>query len=107
MGLMSAWVCESDPYILRRVGKTGEEAAELVKVCCRIVIQGIGGIDPVTGVPNIIALEHEIADCLAQFDVTIAVHDLSRDRIESRRRSKVEQMMEWEFLLSQMQSKGS
>ena len=36
---MTKWIPESDPMILRRVGKTGEECAELSKVCSRITIQ--------------------------------------------------------------------
>ncbi|MHB0927763.1 MAG: nucleoside triphosphate pyrophosphohydrolase family protein [Candidatus Nanopelagicales bacterium] len=97
---MSKWIPETDPMILRRVGKTSEEAAELVKVCSRITIQGIAGVDPASGVANREALTQEIADVMAQCNVCIDTLALDRDAIRRRVREKVEQMREWEAMFS-------
>lgn len=96
---MSPWMPETSPLILRRVGKTGEEAAELLKVTNRIVIQGIDGVDPETGVRNVDALRDEIADVMAQCEVTIATLGLDRKYIERRAIRKMDQMAEWEALV--------
>ena len=85
---MNKWIPETDPMILRRVGKTSEEAAELVKVCAA------------TGVANREALTKEIADVMAQCDVCIDALDLDLDAIRRRVREKVEQMQEWEAMFS-------
>ena len=98
---LSKWIPESDPMILRRVGKTSEEASELVKVCSRITIQGMAGVDPATGVPNREALTKEIADVMAQCDVCIDALGLDYDAIRRRMRDKVEQMREWEAMFDQ------
>ena len=97
---MSKWIPETDPMILRRVGKTGEECAELSKVCSRITIQGLDGVDPATGGSNRRALAKEIADVLAQCEVTIRTLGLSREFIEARAAEKEAQMAEWEALFS-------
>jgi hypothetical protein len=66
---LSKWVPESNQTILRRVGKTGEECAELSKVCSRITIQGIDGVDPVTGESNRDALaKAAAANCCPECD---------------------------------------
>lgn len=98
---LNKWTPESNPMILRRVGKTGEELAELGKVCSRITIQGIDGIDPATGVSNRDALTKEIADVMAQCDVCIDALGLDWDAIRNRMRDKVEQMREWESMFDQ------
>lgn len=101
MATMSKWIPESDPMVLRRVGKTGEECAELSKVCCRITIQGLDGVDPATGVSNREALAKEIADVMAQCHVTIESLGLDRDEISARSADKCRQMREWEAMFSQ------
>lgn len=97
---MSKWTPESDPMILRRVGKTGEEAAELGKVCSRITIQGLDGIDPATGLTNRQALEKEVADVMAQCEVTINALRLDPDAVYTRTQEKKRQMAEWEALFA-------
>ena len=97
---LSQWIPEADPMILRRVGKTGEELAELGKVCSRITIQGIDGVDPETGVSNRAALTKEIADVLAQCKCTINALSLDNNAISVRMNSKVAQMAEWEAMFS-------
>jgi hypothetical protein len=97
---MSKWIPESDPMVLRRVGKTGEECAELAKVCSRITIQGLDGVDPATGDSNRRALAKEVADVLAQCEVTIQALGLPREFIEARVDIKVQQMAEWEAMFA-------
>jgi hypothetical protein len=93
---MQKWIPEKDPKILRRVGKTGEEASELAKVCCRIVIQGIEGFDPETRVSNKDALIMEIADVFAQCELMIEQFELSLDEIKARIDEKRKQAEMWE-----------
>ena len=100
MTTMNPWMPERSPVTLRRVGKKGEEASELAKVCFRIVIQGIDGIDPANGKTNRQALQDEIADVLAQCDISIDEFDLDRDAIAQRVLKKKAQMAEWESLVS-------
>ena len=97
---MNKWTPESDPMILRRVGKTGEECAELSKVCSRITIQGLDGIDPATGESNRAALAKEVADVMAQCLVTMQALGLDRQAISDRTDHKVAQMAEWEALFT-------
>lgn len=93
---MNKWIPESNPKILRRVGKTSEEAAELLKVCSRITIQGIDGVDPETGKSNTQALCEEIADVIAQCEITIETFNLRGSFIADRINTKKLQMAEWE-----------
>lgn len=95
---LSKWIPESDPMVLRRVGKTGEECAELAKVCSRITIQGLDGVDPATGDANRAALAKEIGDVLAQCKVTINALGLDEHAIYARCQDKVAQMAEWEAM---------
>lgn len=95
---LNKWIPESSPKILRRVGKTSEEAAELLKVCSRITIQGIGGRDPENGKTNTQALTEEIADVLAQCNVCIDTFGLDREVIRRRVTHKEALMAKWEAL---------
>lgn len=103
MTSLTMWNTEQSPLILRRVGKTGEEAAELLKVTNRIVLQGLAGIDPSSGKTNVQALTEEIADVMAQCDVCIDALGLDWDVIRRRVRQKVELMREWEAMYSPQQ----
>jgi hypothetical protein len=96
--MLSKWIPETDPMVLRRVGKTGEECAELAKVCSRITIQGLNGVDPTTGESNRHALTKEIADVVAQCLVTIKTFGLPREFIDERVNMKRDQMAEWEAM---------
>lgn len=97
---MTKWVPETDPAILRRVGKTGEECAELSKVCSRITIQGLDGVDPATGESNREALAKEIADVVAQCYTTINALGLDEHAIRTRGVEKQRQMAEWEAMFA-------
>lgn len=95
---LSKWIPESDPMVLRRVGKTGEECAELSKVCSRITIQGLEGVDPASGVSNREALAKEVADVMAQCYTTISALGLDDHAIRVRVIEKQRQMAEWEAM---------
>lgn len=97
---VTKWVPESNPMVLRRAGKTGEECAELSKVCSRITIQGLGGVDPESGLTNIEALAKEVADVMAQCEVTIEALGLPRRFIKARVAKKIALMAEWEAMFS-------
>ncbi len=58
----SEWMPEADLEVVAIVGKLAEECCELAGICTRIVIQGLHELEPRTGMPNIQALEQEIAD---------------------------------------------
>jgi NTP pyrophosphatase (non-canonical NTP hydrolase) len=102
---MNKWTPETNQMVLRRVGKTGEECAELSKVCSRITIQGLHGVDPESGLTNLEALAKEVADVMAQCEVTIEKMNLPRKFIEGRAAKKVAQMAEWEALFELPNSK--
>ena len=93
---MSKWEPETDPRILRRIGKTGEELSELLRVIQRMIIQGYHGVDPETGLPNEDAMLKEIADVYAQLDETVDTFGLDILAIEERRKLKRGYMREWE-----------
>jgi hypothetical protein len=97
---LNKWTPESDPMVLRRVGNTGKECAELSKVCSRITIQGLHGIDPATNTSNRDALTKEIADVLAQCYVTMRALTLDHDAITRRVGNKEAQMYEWEAMFA-------
>ena len=93
---MQKWEPETNQRVLRRVGKTGEEASELLKVLQRIIIQGYSGSDPETGETNQESLTKEIADVYAQLDETVEALELNEQFIESRRQVKRGYMKDWE-----------
>lgn len=95
---LTKWVPETNPMILRRVGKTGEELAEAAKICSRITIQGIHGVDSATGLTNLEALAREVADVMAQCRTTIEALNLPRKFIDARVAEKQRQMAEWEAM---------
>lgn len=100
---MNKWQLETSPVLVRRVGKTAEEAAELAKVCARIVLQGIDGVDPSNGKTNRQALLEELADVRAQIEVTMAtpamwITDEEFIAFKRRVRLKKQQMAVWESL---------
>lgn len=96
---MQPWKCETNQLILRRVGKLGEELAELLKVTNRIVIQGYDGVDPENNKSNQQALTEEIADVMAQCEVVKKHLTLDERFIKDRIKVKKKQMGEWEWLL--------
>jgi hypothetical protein len=100
MATMSKWLPEKDSLVLRRVGKAGEECSELSKVCFRIVIQGLDGVDPKSGHTNREELTDEVADVLAQCELLIASLGLPRRYVEARAAKKLRHMAEWDALVA-------
>ena len=95
---MNKWQLESSVIVRRRMGKTGEELAELSSVVSRIQIQGLDAIDPGTGQTNRQRLIDETADVLAQCYSNIKSLDLPQDEIKQRTAVKMTLMDEWEGL---------
>ena len=95
---LNKWEVETNPLILRRLGKTGEELAELSKVINRVILQGLDGENPNTLYSNLDDLHDEIADVYAQLDCTINSLNLSKEVINHRRQEKVKLMAEWESM---------
>lgn len=56
------WRPEQDETVVKHLGKLGEECCELGARLFRAVIQGVDGIDPVTGRTNRDEIADEIAD---------------------------------------------
>lgn len=98
MAAMNKWELAEDPMLRRRMGKTGEELAELLAVVNRIQIQGIDAIDPASGKTNRQRLTEETADVLAQLLVNSGALNLDDDAIQTRMIEKEGQMREWEAL---------
>lgn len=106
MAKMNKWELEKSDLVRRRMGKTGEELAELSKVVNRIQIQGIDGIDPDSGKTNRQCLIDETADVRAQLFTNIYALKLPRREIDAREDRKVEQMAEWESLYGRTKIEG-
>lgn len=96
---MNPWRVERDARIIRRVGKLGEECAELMKVIFRINIQGLHGIDPASGKSNLQCLQEEVADVNVQCDLTIEHFKMNCGEIVERMDRKRSHMREWEKLV--------
>ena len=95
---LTKWTPTTDLMMLRRMGKLGEELAELSNVASRCIIQGIDEVDPGSGVVNRLRLEREIADVIAQCEVTIEKLRLDDLMIAERILDKKGQMAEWEAM---------
>jgi NTP pyrophosphatase (non-canonical NTP hydrolase) len=93
---LQKWVPTTNGIILRRMGKLGEELAELSNVTNRVIIQGLYQVDPSSQKVNKLRLEEEVADVWAQILVTMKALQLDREMIEARVENKVDQMQEWE-----------
>ncbi len=91
----SPWTPEADPQRLKVLGKFGEETGELSAAICRCIIQGIDEAEPVTGKINREWLEDEIADVMANIQITVDHFGLDRDRISVRLGRKHEYQRRW------------
>lgn len=96
MTRMAPWKVTTDPMILRRVGKTGEEVGELGAVCARIVIQGIDEIDPNSGETNRKRFTDELADVQAQINVSRRKLEIDPEYFDARVARKEANMDHWE-----------
>ena len=96
----SLWIPMSEPINMAHIGKLGEEASELARICCRIMIQGIDAIDPDSKIANRWSLQDEIADVYAMAGLCIARFKLNVDVIEVRERRKKAMKRTWFDMLA-------
>jgi len=99
---ISPWTPTTDLKTLRRMGKLGEEAAELLAVSNRVIIQGIDEVDPSSGKVNRERLLEELADVQAQIHCTRRWMALSPEdfvRYQSRVETKIDYMRQWEDMV--------
>lgn len=95
---MNPWVPDDNPHQARRVGKTGEEVAELASVLARISIQGMDSVDPSSGKTNRQRFLDETADVMAQCECNMWSLFTAEERAYVHERALVKrgQMAEWE-----------
>lgn len=89
------WVPETDLERLKVLGKSIEEVCELGAALARCIIQGIDEAEPVTGKPNRIWTQEEIADVEANLEILKARFTLDREFIRQRRDRKFGFLMRW------------
>jgi hypothetical protein len=95
----SRWVPITDLVTLAHIGKAGEESAELSGILFRTIIQGIDGVDPDTGKPNLLAIQEEVADVAAMNELLIELLGLDRDAIALRMERKIAMKRVWHAML--------
>lgn len=102
---VTKWVPTTNLMMLRRMGKfgeeLGEELGELSAVTNRCIIQGIDEVDPSSGKTNRQRLIEEIADVMAQCEVTIEKLGLPLDAINERVAHKRLSMQMWEEMFEE------
>lgn len=98
---LKKWTPTTNLMMLRRMGKLQEELGELSAVAARCIIQGIDEVDPGSGRLNRDRLIDEIADVIAQCEVTIDALKLTGHRIVDRIEEKTRQMQEWEAMFKE------
>ena len=91
----SPWHPMTDPVDIKHMGKLGEEANKLGSIACRIIIQGMGEVNPDTGVINLTNLENEMADVEANIELVKIRFGLNRKRIEERKQKKIARLSNW------------
>lgn len=96
---LNPWLPERDAIRLAVLGKFAEELAECSAIVARCVIQGIDEAEPVTGKPNRLALENEIADIIATAEDTARLFGLREDYIDTRADLKRKHLARWHDLL--------
>jgi hypothetical protein len=96
---LNPWKPISNPLHLKQLGKLGEEASELCTVVSRCIIQGVDQSEPVTGKPNKLWLEEELADVLASIDRVMEGQNLDSEFILKRADMKRLRLIQWENML--------
>jgi CHAD domain-containing protein len=92
----SDWQPLTDKPALAALGKLGEEANELGKIICRIIVQGgLDQVDPESLKQNWRSLSEEIADVKAMCQVVIEHFELDETFIHNRMRVKHKAKMQW------------
>lgn len=85
------WMPEPNLTTHQLIGKLGEEASELSRICCRILIQGLAQSDPGTGKPNDRALIEEISDVNALMTMLSNKFFIVADRARIERKVKLKE----------------
>jgi predicted CoA-binding protein len=99
-GIITAWIPEPDPHIRAAVGKLAEELNEAAKVCARIAIQGLEGVDPQSKRLNSEELYRELADVMAATDVVeLFVAVPASVNMADRRQRKREGFLKWHGMI--------
>ncbi len=93
--LISPWHPIQEPVALKHLGKLLEELGELTAATARCVIQGPEESEPVTGKPNRLWLQEEIADVRANIRLVVKYLGLDEAFMDEREDRKVEQLKSW------------
>jgi hypothetical protein len=103
---INPWVPMDRPIDVKHVGKALEELGELAEVIgrctkalARALIQGIDERDPTTGQTNKWALEQEMADAQANFELVTVHFRLDRATMERRQQRKIAGLRKWHQML--------
>lgn len=96
---LNPWHPITNALDLKYLGKLGEELGECSAAVSRCIIQGIDGEEPMTGVPNRVWLENEIADVLANIDLVAEHFELDLDGIATRSAEKQKRLKTWHQML--------
>lgn len=96
----SPWNPISSPIDLKHLGKLGEELGECGAAVSRCIIQGLDGVEPVTGKLNREWLEDECADVLANIFLVIDHFNLDSVKINQRSTLKQKHLRAWHNMLS-------
>ena len=99
MADITLWLPESDTVTHQAIGKCAEEASELAGICARILIQGLDGVDPKSGVPNRQALAEELADMEAAIGWLFDHLKLDVEQHNARATRKHSGFAEWQQML--------
>lgn len=92
---LNPWTPENNAERLAILGKLAEELGEGTQITARCMIQGIDEAEPVTKVPNKLALEKELADIIATINQAVSRLGLDKDFIFERARGKSDELATW------------
>jgi hypothetical protein len=100
---ISPWYPEADPHIRAAVGKLAEELNETAKVCARIAIQGLDGIDPDSGRTNREELYRELSHVMGATDIVETFAPPSPETVammSEQRQKKRNGFLKWHKMIS-------
>lgn len=98
----SPWRAEPDPIKLAILGKLAEELGELQAAVARCIIQGVDGVHPVTGKPNIDWLREEKVDVenmILHLDNILPYTEEAEEAEHKRFGIKCDHILDWLSLL--------
>lgn len=96
---LNPWHPQRDPVNLAVLGKAIEEMGEAISMLGRCIIQGIEEAEPVTGKPNRVALEDELADVAATASMVVERFKLHTDRMSVRVAAKTDHLERWHAMI--------